>query len=207
MISNNRFVSVLAIILSFAVFGEPWSSGISRCHAGDWPQILGPNRDSQALGEAPLKSDWKVDPPQVLWSAPIGSGYSGAAIAGGLVYLVDRTGNQERLQAVDLLTGRNQWQVTWPATYRSSMDPDSGPRAVPVISQGKAVCYGAAGDLVCIDIRQGKLLWNQPLRKQYRAEDGYFGAAVRQSLWVTLLSSILAARRLASWACLCRVGK
>lgn len=176
MISNCRIVSVIVIILAFAIFGEPSSQGISRCDAGDWPQILGPNRDSQAIGEAPLKSDWKVEQPQVLWANPISSGYAGAAIVGGVVYTVDRSGSNERLQAVDLQTGKSKWQATWPATYRSSMDPDSGPRAVPVISQTRAICYGAAGDLVCVDTTNGKVLWNQALRKQFAAEDGYFGA-------------------------------
>ena len=166
----------LAIILSFAAFGEPWGRQNSIVQAGDWPQILGPNRDGQALGETALNTDWQSEKPQVLWSQPISSGYSGAAIAKGVAYLTDRSRSSERLSAVDLTTGKSKWQATWPATYRSSMDPDSGPRAVPVISGGKAICYSAAGDLVCIDTNNGKVLWNQALRKQFKAEDGYFGA-------------------------------
>ncbi len=171
-----RCTVLTAIILSFTLFGEPSGLGISQSNAGDWPQILGPNRDSQALDEQPLKTDWKADQPQVLWAQPIGSGYAGPAIAQGVVYLADRAGSEERLQALDLTTGKAKWQATWPGTYRSSMDPDSGPRAVPVIANGKAVCYGAAGDLVCIELANGKVLWNLPLRKQFNAEDGYFGA-------------------------------
>ncbi len=77
---------------------------------------------------------------------------------------------------MDLASGKAKWQATWPATYRSSMDPDSGPRAVPVVAGNKAICYGAAGDLVCVNLSDGKVDWNLPLRKQFKAEDGYFGA-------------------------------
>lgn len=175
MIPTRRFVSSLAIILSFVLFGEPSDQGISPCYAGDWPQILGPNRDGQALDEEPLRSDWTKGV-QVQWTLPIMSGYSGAAIANNVVYLTDRSSAQERLTAVDLVSGKQKWQASWPGNYRSSMDPDSGPRAVPTIVKNKAICYSAAGDLVCVDTASGKVLWNQPLRKQYKAEDGYFGA-------------------------------
>ncbi len=111
-----------------------------------------------------------------MWTLPINSGYSGAAISQQVAYLFDRQGSKERLQAVDLATGKSKWTASWPATYRSSMDPDSGPRAVPIIANGLVVCYGAAGDLVCIDTTNGKVLWNLALRKQYGADDGYFGA-------------------------------
>lgn len=175
MIPTGRFNLALVIILSFAVFGELWDRN-SNCQAGDWPQILGPNRDGQAIDESPLKVDWKESTPKELWTMPVSSGYAGAAIVSGTVFLADRSASQERLTAVELQSGKKTWQATWPASYRSSMDPDSGPRAVPVISGGKAVCYGAAGDLVCVDTTNGKVIWNLPLRKQYSAEDGYFGA-------------------------------
>ncbi len=97
MIPTIRCNFALAIILSFAVLGEPWSGRFSNCLAGDWPQILGPNRDGQALDESPLKTDWKESAPKTLWSLPISSGYAGAAIAKGIVYLADRSASQERL--------------------------------------------------------------------------------------------------------------
>ncbi len=48
---------------------------------GDWPQILGPNRDGQAITTSPLAVDWpaQLEP---LWSFDLGSGYGGAAIRG-----------------------------------------------------------------------------------------------------------------------------
>ncbi len=76
----QRSTFALAIILSLPVFGEPWDRQWPACYGGDWPQILGPNRDGQAEGEAPLKTDWKADAPQVVWTEAIGSGYAGARL-------------------------------------------------------------------------------------------------------------------------------
>ena len=148
---------------------------ITSTTRADWPQILGPNRDGKTTETEPLKTDW----PAALnpaWSEIIGNGYGGAAIVKDSVYIMHRIGNQESLESLDLATGKQRWRVGWKATYRSSIDPDDGPRCVPTIAGDKAICYGAAGDLACVQITDGKLLWSRAIRREYNAEDGYFGA-------------------------------
>lgn len=176
MIPTRQLSPAMTIILSFSVFGAALSSSSYPVRAGDWPQVLGPQRNSQAVNETPLGTDWKTTKPKELWRVPAQSGYSGAAIVDGTAFLFDRDASDERLRAVKLATGEQIWKAAWSATYRSSMDPDSGPRAVPTVAQGRVVCYGAAGDLVCVNASSGKLLWQRHLRKEYAAEDGYFGA-------------------------------
>ncbi len=171
-----------AIILSFFSFvASPFATTMDRffitaAHAGDWPQVLGPHRNGQAVSEKPIASDWKTNPPKLLWQVYVGNGFSGAAVVAGTAYLFDRSGNDERLMAVDLKTGKEKWHANWPSSYRASINPDNGPRAVPLVSTDRVVCYGAAGDLVCIDLQSGKIVWKRPLRKELGAEDGYFGA-------------------------------
>lgn len=147
----------------------------SRALPADWPQILGPNRDGQATATTPLATQWPANLKPV-WTADIGNGYGGAAIVGNSVYVMHRIGGEEFLESLDSATGKRNWRTPWKATYRTSIDPDNGPRCVPTIVANKAICYGAAGDLACIQTTDGKLLWSRPLRKEYSAEDGYFGA-------------------------------
>ncbi len=148
---------------------------INRLFAADWPQILGPNRNGQAA-ETELMAHWKPDQLTPKWSLNIGSGFAGAAIVDGKVLIAHRVGNSEMLQAVDLANGTQHWVTPWMATYASSINPDSGPRCVPTVAKGKVVCYGAAGDLVCANLLDGKVLWRLQARREYQAEDGYFGA-------------------------------
>ena len=150
-------------------------SAINRLFAADWPQILGPNRNGQAA-EIELAAPWKPDQLTPMWSLDIGSGFAGAAIAEGKVLIAHRVGNSEMLQAVDLANGAQHWVTPWLATYASSINPDSGPRCVPTVSKGKVVCYGAAGDLVCANLLDGKVLWRMQARREFQADDGYFGA-------------------------------
>lgn len=169
--SKVRRISIqfLGFLLSLCSI---WN-GFANCRA-DWPQILGENRDAQSP-QLKIKAAWPGELKPV-WTAKIGSGYAGPAIANKIVYTVDRLGNEERLQAIDLMNGKPKWEYRWPTAYRSSIDPDSGPRCVPTISGNNAICYGAGGDLVCVDIQTGKSKWKRPLRSELKAPDGYFGA-------------------------------
>ena len=56
--------------------------------ADDWPQWLGPERDS-VWRETGIVSSFPAGGPPVVWRAQIGSGYSGPAVAQGRVYVLD----------------------------------------------------------------------------------------------------------------------
>src|SRR6266566_1105825 len=57
--------------------------------ADDWPQWLGPNRDS-VWRESGIAEKFPTNGPPILWRAAIGGGYAGPAIANGRVYVSDR---------------------------------------------------------------------------------------------------------------------
>lgn len=139
----------------------------------DWPQVLGPGRDGQAIGEA-----WEAwrDAPPVRWRVSCGGGYAGVAVADGKVLLWHRESDQELLDCLRTGDGRRVWRAEFPAIYRGGVDPDQGPRAVPVVRDGRVFAYGAAGDLHAVSLDDGKLLWSRELRSDYGADDGYFGA-------------------------------
>ncbi|MEO1983888.1 MAG: alcohol dehydrogenase, partial [Fuerstiella sp.] len=46
---------------------------------GDWPQILGPNRDGVAAGEQ-LLSSWPAGGPREIWRTDVGQGFAGVAV-------------------------------------------------------------------------------------------------------------------------------
>ena len=61
--------------LAIGLFGGLFST---TAQAGDWPQILGPNRDGVAEDEELLEK-WPAKGPKQLWSYSLGSGYAAAA--------------------------------------------------------------------------------------------------------------------------------
>ena len=151
--SAKRLASLAVATIAMAL-GMFATSSNAYC---DWPQILGPNRNGKALEAEPLNTDWPgaLTP---IWSQNIGNGYGGPAIVQDSVYILHRIGNEEFLESLDLATGKQRWRTGWKATYRNSIDPnnDNGPRCVPTIAGDKAICYGAAGDLACVQTTDGK---------------------------------------------------
>lgn len=149
------------------------------CHADEWPGLLGKNRDGQAADLEVSPEKWGASP-KIEWTYDLGSGYAGAAVANragkSIVLVPHRKGNKELLTAIDLATGKQLWETPWAASYSASINPDDGPRCVPSVQGDRAICYGAAGDLVCCQLSDGAILWQRALRKEYAARDGYFGA-------------------------------
>ncbi len=52
---------------------------------GDWPQLLGPQRNGIAAVDERLADRWPDAGPPVVWQRPVGSGYAGVAVATGRV--------------------------------------------------------------------------------------------------------------------------
>ena len=142
--------------------------------AGDWPQILGPSRNGTATGEK-LAEKWPAGGPKQVWTYPLGSGYAGPAASNGKVVVFHRVQDKERVEALDLASGRSLWKADFPATYRPGIDPDNGPRCVPLIADESVYVFGAAGDLHCVAM-DGKPRWSRSLYDDYGGDEGYFGA-------------------------------
>ena len=159
--------------LSFALPVLLFSASLAI--AGNWPQILGPDRNGHAINEK-LADDWSQRKPERLWTLKVGEGYAGPAIQGQRVLLFHRLGRQEVLTCVSADQGEPIWETRWSATYAGGVDSDQGPRCVPLVHQGQVFVFGAAGELHCASLQDGKKLWSRKLGREYKAQDGYFGA-------------------------------
>jgi outer membrane protein assembly factor BamB len=166
--STVKLTAVLIFATFFGVFE------ISTTWAGDWPQILGPTRNGKADREK-LPASLPAAP-KIAWRAKVGSGYAGPVVVGKKVVVFHRVGKQELIEAFDAVTGQRQWKAEFEARYRGGIDSDLGPRCVPLVSDGKVYVMGAAGDLHCVALADGKKLWTRELYVDYDGDEGYFGA-------------------------------
>jgi outer membrane protein assembly factor BamB len=157
--------------------------------ADDWPQWLGPRRDG-VWRETGILKTFPKDGPEVRWRTKIGSGYSGPAVAGGRVYVMDRVlpegvsnpesgfarssvkGN-ERILCLNQADGKIVWTHTYDCTY--SIMYGAGPRTTPLVHDGKVYTLGAMGHLFCLDAATGKVLWSKNLHEEYNAPAQLWG--------------------------------
>jgi len=82
---SNRWWPI-CVAATLALLGT-WTDGGLR--ADDWPQWLGPQRDANWRETGILKA-FPPGGPRRVWRTAIGSGYTGPAVVGNRVYLMDR---------------------------------------------------------------------------------------------------------------------
>lgn len=155
----------------FACFA---AATLQTVQAGDWPQLLGPNRNGVAAGET-LADEWPADGPTVNWKVDLGAGYAGPVVVGDRVVIHHRLGDTNRVEAISAKTGEQLWRVDYDATYRGGIDADLGPRATPVVSGNSVFVLSAGGELHHLTLDAGKKLWSKDLHTIYGGREGYFG--------------------------------
>lgn len=135
----------------------------------------GPNRDGH-FPETRLLKQWPQDGPQKLWeNLEIGKGYSSATVVGDRIYITGMTEDQkqETFMALDL-NGKilyttaygNPWKDNYPET-----------RTTPTIHDGKAFVISGAGDVVCMDVKDGHIIWKVAGADVYKSTTGNWGTA------------------------------
>jgi len=142
----------------------------------DWNQILGPTRNGIYTGPPIVPSFPRTGPPR-LWIRDVGAGFAGPAVVGDRLILFHRVNNKETVEAMDASTGKTIWTFDYGTSYRDDFGFDEGPRAIPVIADGRVFTHGADGFLHGIDFATGKMLWSVDTRKVFDAPKGYFGVA------------------------------
>jgi len=158
--------------------------------ADDWPQWLGPHRDS-VWRETGIVDRFPSDGLEVKWRAPVGLGYSGPAVARGRVYLMDyqspsgefennpggrgKLQGTERVLCFDARSGNLIWKHAYDRPYNISYP--GGPRCTPTVAGGKVYALGAEGNLWCLDAATGRVLWSVDFQKQYGAKTAMWGVA------------------------------
>jgi outer membrane protein assembly factor BamB len=80
------------------------------------------------------------------------------------------------VEALDAATGKPLWKQDFPASYQGGVDPDHGPRVVPLIQDDRILLFGAAGDLHCVALATGQPQWSRRVYEEFRGNEGYFGA-------------------------------
>lgn len=125
--------------------------------AQNWPQYLGPGRNSISEQKGVLRT-WPENGPEILWTVEVGRGFGGAAIKDGKAYLLDRDDAVgDRMRCFDLISGKELWSLGFGSPGESSFP---GSRSVPAIDGNYIYSCGFAGDLWCIDITTRKAVWN-----------------------------------------------
>ena len=164
----------------------------ARCsRADDWPQWLGPERDG-VWRESGIIEKFPEGGAPVRWRVEVGGGYAGPAVAEGKVFVFDRqltpgTANPkdpfargqipgvERVLCFDQKDGHSLWKFSYDCPY--TMSYSSGPRATPLVHDGKVYVLGGEGNLHCLQASDGSVVWSVDFKKEFGAVTATWGFA------------------------------
>ena len=136
----------------------------------------GPNRDGNFSDEKGLLKQWPEAGPQLLWETEaIGKGYSSPVVVGDRLYVtgMSEDQSQEVLHAFSL-DGKLIYSTPYGKPFKGSY-PET--RTTPTINNGKAYVISGMGDVVCINCKDGKIVWNIDGLNTYASTTGNWGTA------------------------------
>jgi outer membrane protein assembly factor BamB len=185
MKGSERFSRCARAICSVFLLGR------LLAHADDWPQWLGPQRDA-VWRENGIVEKLPTNGLKYRWRVPIGGGYSGPAVADGRVYVLDRQlaknakqpanafargeiPGSERVLCLNEADGKILWHHEYECPYTVSYA--AGPRVTPAVAGGKVYSLGAEGNLFCLDVKKGMVLWSNDFKKSFNVKTPMWGFA------------------------------
>ncbi|MBN1418291.1 MAG: PhnD/SsuA/transferrin family substrate-binding protein, partial [Planctomycetes bacterium] len=135
--------------------------------AEDWPGWRGPRRD----GIAPWLPGKLPETPRVIWRRVLeGPALAGVAATGTHVVVADRDANdlEDIFRCLRAETGEEVWSIRYPAP--GNLDFGNTPRATPLVVDGMAYLLGAFGDLHCVDLAAGGVVWKMNIAAAFGAK-------------------------------------
>jgi outer membrane protein assembly factor BamB len=136
---------------------SPATSAETATNSRDYPQYLGPGRNAR-LDDLSLDGEWEKHPPKLLWKEEIGSGLGAFSVVGNRAVTMQQMGKEEAITCLDLKTGKVLWNFKYPALFEHGL-AKSGPRSTPAIHDNRVFAIGALGTLTCLELADGKKVW------------------------------------------------
>lgn len=134
----------------------------------DWPQWQGPDRNAVSR-ETGLLKEWPKEGPPLAWKIQaLGGGYSAPSVAAGRVFGMSSRGEDEVVWARSEADGKEVWvRRLGPALTEGMPQGKEGAGCTPTVDGERLYVLGLSGDLACLLVQDGKVLWRRSLTSDF----------------------------------------
>ncbi|TWU47079.1 outer membrane biogenesis protein BamB [Rubripirellula reticaptiva] len=101
---------------------------------------------------------------KTLWKQGIGEGWSSFAVVGDRAVTLEQRDERECLTCYRLLDGELLWNRNIETRHENALG-GIGPRSTPTIDSGRVYAQGATGQVWCVDLISGDVVWSHDLLK------------------------------------------
>ncbi|RCS47625.1 serine/threonine protein kinase [Bremerella cremea] len=156
---------VTSLLLTMIAISPAWADSPKPT---DWPQWNGVHRDAVSQ-ETGLLQEWPEGGPSLAWKATdLGGGDSAPAIANGRIYGMSIQGDNEVVWALNEKDGQKIWGTKLGTAYEQRMPQSKeGPGGTPTIDGDQMYVMGMAGDVTCLNVADGEIIWQRDLQKDF----------------------------------------
>ena len=162
-VESHELMHTTTTLIGLMALTAVLSSSLS---ADDWPQWQGPDRNAISK-ESGLLKEWPKDGPPLAWKITgLGGGDSAPSIANGRIYGMSNRGEDEIVWALSENDGKEVWASRLGPAFVQKGWPQSqeGPGGTPTVDGERLYVEGMAGDVSCLQVKDGKILWQRSLQ-------------------------------------------
>jgi outer membrane protein assembly factor BamB len=143
----------------------------------DWPAFRGPQRDG-ICRETGLLKEWPENGPPLAWKTTgLGEGFSTVSVVGNVLYTQGHKDGKQWVMALDVT---QQGKLLWEADFgevRNKGAGHPGSRSVPTVDGDRLYTTGIAGEVVCMDLKDGRIIWQKDFVNDFGGKAPMWGFA------------------------------
>ncbi|MBN2088259.1 PQQ-like beta-propeller repeat protein [candidate division KSB1 bacterium] len=140
--------------------------------AADVFQWRGPQRDG-IYPEKNLLQEWPTGGPKLIWKTNIlGEGHSSVAIVKDQIFTTGMASDSTGYVFAFDQKGNLRWKTAYGPEWKTSYP---GARSTPTVVDNRVYIESGKGLVVCLDARNGKIIWTDDLLKKFNAENIKWG--------------------------------
>lgn len=149
----------------------------------DWPEFLGPAGNGVSK-ETGLLESWPKEGPPLVWSYPVGTGYSAPSVLNGRLVVHHRQEDREIVECLDVSNveqsppgqpPRSLWKKSYFSDFSDPYGYNNGPRCSPLLTKDYCYTFGAEGKLLCLRMEDGAVVWERDTHQDFTVPQAFFG--------------------------------